>query len=268
MRAIFLGTACNNACVFCAQGDGGARAPAEVDPAGAIALVEAGEGVAFQGGEPTIFAGLAGWIRAADARGAARIVVQTNGRRLAYRAYARALREASARLVLDVSLHGSTAPMHDYHTAVPGSFAQTVQGLRNARAEGIPVGVTTVVTRSSFRHLAEIVRVAHAAGALAIHFAPAEPSGRAATNRARVVPSAEMVAPHLQRAVAEAQRLGLGVQVGDRPTSAAAGELFAGIGEVEPPPAPPPLPPHRRCGQDEGVLLLRPGTDDGGPEQE
>jgi|HubBroStandDraft_6_1064221.scaffolds.fasta_scaffold85656_4 MoaA/NifB/PqqE/SkfB family radical SAM enzyme len=237
MRAILLGMRCNNACVFCAQGDGDARAPAEVDPAGAIAAVEPGESVAFQGGEPTIFAGLAAWIRAADARGAARIVVQTNGRRLAYRAYARALGEASERLVLDVSLHGSTAPMHEYHTGVPGSFAQTVQGLRNARAEGIRAGVTTVVTRSSFRHLAEIVRVAHAAGALAIHFAPAEPSGRAATNRPRIVPEAEMVLPHLQRAVAEAQRLGLGVQVGDRATPSSAGELFAGIGAVEPLPA-------------------------------
>jgi MoaA/NifB/PqqE/SkfB family radical SAM enzyme len=260
MRAIFLGTACNNACVFCAQGGGDARVPAEVDPAAAIAAVTPGDIVAFQGGEPTIYEGLTAWIRAVEARGAARIVVQTNGRRLAYRAYARALGEASSRLVLDVSLHGSTAPMHDYHTAVPGSFAQTVQGLRNARAQGIRVGVTTVVTRSSLRHLAEIVRVAHAAGALAIHFAQAVPSGRAATNRARVVPAAEMVLPHLQRAVAEAQRLGLGVQVGDRPTSAAAGELFAGIGEVEP----PPTDKTKRV----SLPLLRSGTDDGGPEQE
>jgi hypothetical protein len=45
-----------------------------------------------------------------------------------------------------------------------------------------------------------------------------------------------MVMPYLNRAVAEAQRLGLGVQVGDRlladPSGAAAG-LFAGLGEVE-----------------------------------
>jgi len=39
-----------------------------------------------------------------------------------------------------------------------------------------------------------------------------------------------MVAPHLQRAAAEAARLGLQVVIGDAPT-----ELFAGLGEVEPP---------------------------------
>ena len=163
--------------------------------------------------------------------------MQTNGRRLAYRAFARALREASPRLRLDVSLHGATAPMHDWHTGTEGSFAQTVQGLRNARAERIPAGVTVVVTRSNFRHLAEIVRVAHASGAAAIHLAPVEPAGRASRDRARLLPAPEMVAPHLQRAAAEAARLGLQVQIGDAPGRAP--ELFAGLGEVEPPGAGP-----------------------------
>jgi MoaA/NifB/PqqE/SkfB family radical SAM enzyme len=230
MRAITVGLACNNACVFCAQGE--RRMPVG-DVEAALQAIVPGETVAFQGGEPTLRDELPAWIRAAEARGAAGVVVQTNGRRLAYRRYAHALREASARLSLDVSLHGSTAPMHEYLTGVPGSFAQTVQGIRNARAEGIPVGVTVVVTRSSFRHLAEIVRVAHALGAAAVHFAQAEPFGRAARDRARVVPAPEMVLPHLTRAVAEATRLGMGVRVEGR-SARLPGELFAGLGLVEP----------------------------------
>ncbi len=243
MRAITVGFTCNNACVFCAQGERraspgeAARAPREI--AALIAAVQPGETVAFQGGEPTLFEDLPAWIRAAAARGAARVVVQTNGRRLAYRAYARSLAAAASghvALALDVALQGSTVAMHEYHTGAEGSFAQTVQGLRHARAERLPFGVTTVVTRSSFRHLTEILRVAHAAGAVAIHFAPVEAFGRAAAARSRLVPAPEMVMPYLNRAVAEAQRLGLGVQVGDRlladPGGVAAG-LFAGLGEVE-----------------------------------
>src|SRR6185437_11675072 len=139
MRTITLGFACNNACVFCAQGEARHERPAAIGAEVARALDEItpGETVALLGGEPTIFADLPSWIRAADARGAAHIVVQTNGRRLAYRAYARSLREASTKLSLDVSLHGSTPAMHDWHTATPGSFAQTLQGLRNAHAEGV-----------------------------------------------------------------------------------------------------------------------------------
>lgn len=232
MRSITVGFACNNACVFCAQGDLRARA-APIDVAAAITAIEPGDLVCFQGGEPTLLDDLPAWIRAADARGAARVIVQTNGRRLSYKAYARALREASTKLALDVSLPGSTAPMHEYHTSVEGSFAQTVQGLRNARAERIPAGTTTVVTRANFRHLTEIARISHAAGAVAVHFAEARPAGRALRDRARVIPAAEMVAPYLTRAVAEATRLGLAVRAGDR-VSGAAAEIFAGIGAVEP----------------------------------
>lgn len=236
VRVIAVGFACNNACAFCSQGDLRAARPAvpEDEVARAVAAVQPGETVAFVGGEPTLFAGLPAWIRAADARGAGRILVQTNGRRLAYRAFASALREASPRLRLDVSLHGSTAAMHDWHTGTEGSFAQTVQGLRHARAERIPAGVTVVVTRSNFRHLVEIVRVAHASGVGAVHFAPVEPVGRAARDRDRLCPAPEMAAPHLQRAAAEAARLGLVVGA---PGRAGAEVLFAGLGEVEPPAA-------------------------------
>ena len=236
MRVIAVGFACNNACVFCAQGDlRDTSAPTALVDA-QIAAIEEGETIAIVGGEPTIADALPSWIRAAADRGAARVVVQTNGRRLAYRAYARALREASPRVALDVSLHGSTAPMHEYHTGAPGSFAQTIQGLRNARAEGIPLGVTMVITRSNFRHVVEVARIAHAAGAVAIHLAMAAPFGRAARDRTRVIPAPELAGQHQRRAVAEAQRLRLAVMIDGRAVSPAAPlaiEIFGGLGEVE-----------------------------------
>jgi pyruvate-formate lyase-activating enzyme len=248
MRLVALGYSCNNACIFCAQGELRASDTAQDRElrsrilGAAIAAITPGEAVAFVGGEPTIHEDLPAWIAAAHARDAARIVVQTNGRRLAYRAYTRELAAASERLTLDVALHGSTAPMHDYHTSVPGSFQQTVQGLRHARAEGLPAGVTTVITRSNFRHLGEIVRVARACGAAAVHLTIAAPRGRASRDADRVIPAFAMVKPHLDAAIAEAQRLGLSVRC-DAPgalesAGPARGEpsavLFAGIGEVEP----------------------------------
>jgi hypothetical protein len=101
--------------------------------------------------------------------------------------------------------------------------------------ERVPFGVTVVITRSSFRHLAEIARVSHASGAMAIHFATALPFGRAARDRARVIPATDMVAPYLSRAVAEARRLGMAVAIRDRAVTPDAAELFAGLGEVEEP---------------------------------
>jgi MoaA/NifB/PqqE/SkfB family radical SAM enzyme len=235
MRRIGLGFACNNACIFCAQGD--LRAGGEELEEGRVeALIEAvepGEVVAFVGGEPTIHERLPAWIEAAGARGARRVLVQTNARRLAYAAYARALKGASKSLALEVSLHGSTEPMHDYHTSAPGSFKQTLLGLKNARSIGLETAITAVVTRSNFRHLAEIVAVAHSAGARAVRFAVAEPFGRAGRDKDRVIPAWELVKPHLVHAAGEARRLGLGVAVGDRASSPDVLDRFAGIGEVE-----------------------------------
>ncbi len=232
IRLVSLGFGCNNACIFCAQG--GLRAlPAEPPSVDILATLTPGETVAFVGGEPTLSERLPALIREAEARGAARIIVQTNGRRLAYRAYAGELAAASSRLVLDVSLHGSSEAMHEYHTATPGSFKQTAQGIRNARAAGLRPGVTTVVTRSNYRHLHEVVQLAQALGATAQHFALVEPLGRAAEASDRLVPRSELLRPYLNRATAEARRLGMELLVGESAAPPEARLRFAGMGQVE-----------------------------------
>ncbi|AKT36179.1 radical SAM protein [Chondromyces crocatus] len=238
MFVVDLGFACNNACVFCAQGALRAR-PAEAprdedeDMAHRFAALRAGSTVALVGGEPTLDERLPDWIRAAEARGAAQIVVQTNGRRLAYRGYAAALRAASKRLRLEVSVHGSTAPMHDYHTATPGSFGQTVKGLKHAQLEGIEFSATTVVTRSNFRHLVEITRLVGTLGARALQFSPAVPLGNAARVADRVIAAPELVSPHLARAMREAVAMGLQWRVGARDSGPDVAGWFAGLGQAE-----------------------------------
>lgn len=245
MRIVALGVSCNNACVFCAQGELRARegegslTDADIERIDVtLRGVVPGEIVAFAGGEPTLIDRLPSWIRAAHDGGARSILVQTNGRRLAYRSYAAALRDASPRIGLDVSLHGSTEPMHDYHTATPGSFRQTVAGIRNARALGVPPAVTVVVTRSNFRHLSEIADVARSAGASAVRFAPAEPFGSAARAADRVIPAWELVKPRLAEAIVNAKRAGLAVLVGDDGGPPDVCERFVGLGRVEEVPTP------------------------------
>lgn len=239
MRVVALAFACNNACIFCAQGklratSGDPSLDAERAVERAASEVARGETVALVGGEPTLDDRLPSFVRALDAAGAGRIVVQTNGRRLAYRSYARLLREASERLSLEVSIAGSTEAMHDYHTGTPGSFKQTVTGLRNARAEQLPASVSCVVTRSNFRHLADVVRLCHAVSARGLRLALAQPLGAARELRDRVVPAPELVAPYLVIARTEAEKLGLPVTVTttSAPEEGAAG-AFAGLGPVE-----------------------------------
>jgi MoaA/NifB/PqqE/SkfB family radical SAM enzyme len=234
VQLVFVGYRCNNACVFCAQGALRERTP-EADAAEIAAAIEAiapGEAVAFVGGEPTLSEALPDWVRAARERRAGRVVVQTNGRRLAVAGYAESLAEAGVSS-LDVSLVGSTEAMHDYHTNVPGSFRQTVAGLRRARAAGLPFSLNVVITRSNFRHLVEIVRVAQALGAKAVRFATAERLGSARLDAPRVIAPRELVKVELARALELGIALGIGVVVGERSVPPAAADEFAGIGLTE-----------------------------------
>jgi MoaA/NifB/PqqE/SkfB family radical SAM enzyme len=233
-KRVFVGFACDNACVFCAQGSMREHAPSP-DVEAQIAAIEKGDDVFFAGGEPLIHPELVDWIGRAIDRGAARVVVQTNGRKLAGDDLIGKLAAAAKGLLsLDVSLHGSTAAMHDYHTQIDGSFAATTAGLDVAKRAKIPFGVTIVVTRSNFRHLVELAELAAKLGAKAIHFAGAEPFGSALLNEARVVPAPELVIPHLARAASVAHKLGLGVVAASVAEPAASRGLFAGLGVAEP----------------------------------
>lgn len=229
-RRVFLGFECNNRCVVCAQGDLRATA-ATVDIEAAreaLETIEPGDVIAFVGGEPTLVDALPELLARATSLGA-KALLQTNARRLAYPAYTAALAGAAKDLSLDVSLFGSSAAMHDYHTRSPGSFAQAARGLLNARAHGLRTGVTVVVTRSNFRHLVDVVRLVRPLGADAVHFAPLEPVGAASARLLRLTPNEAMVEPHLAAATSEARRLGMTAVTGD-PDTAGLGHRFAGTG--------------------------------------
>ncbi len=212
MLFVRLGALCNNACVFCAQAQERAVGAGPLSEERVAAVISdaasRGEPLAFVGGEPTLHDPLASWIAAARRAGVPRIVLQTNARRLTYASYAREL-QAAGLSAIDVSLLGSSAAMHDYHTGTPGAFSQTVQGMRQARAAGVVVVASCVMTRSNFRHLADIVRVAHAAGASSIRFRFAARAGRVLQAPDRIVPHPALVAPYLKLARTQARRLRL-----------------------------------------------------------
>ena len=227
MNVVEVGFRCNNACVFCAQGGLRTTSPEVAVTDGDLE----GESVAFVGGEPTIYARLADWVRRARNRGASSVLVQTNGRRLSERRYVNELAEAGV-TAFEVSLHGPSEAVHDYHTGVAGSFKQTVAGLRRVRAARIPFSITTVVTRSNFRHVSELVRLVHALGARAMQLSLARDLGAARSVGGRVVPAIEMVRPHLRRAMQVAATVELPLT-----TDGAEGDArgwFAGIGTTEP----------------------------------
>ncbi len=210
MKTVQLDYSCNNRCVFCAQGELRQTRSARARDAIEAELSQGCEGevVAFLGGEPTLRSDLCALAFLANDRGATHVLVQTNGRALARADLAEQLRESGVDR-LDVSLHGSTAPMHDYHTQCAGSFAETVRGIRRAKGSGLEVAVTTVVTRSNYRHVGELVRVVHALGISRARFLPAKPLGMAATRREQILPNPSLAKPYMRAAARTARALGV-----------------------------------------------------------
>jgi len=217
---IHVGFACSNRCVFCAQGDLRLRKSPVSDEQVSEQIerlaTRGARSVAFLGGEPTLHAGLPRWIREACAAGFASVLLQTNGRRLAYPAYVNALRRAGLRQV-EISMAGPRADIHEYHTRAPESFRQSVAGVTGARRAGLTVGLTYVVTRSSFRHLAEMVDQAALLGVQAVHLSCARPRGAALAELSRVVPRFEAMTDCFGRAAETADALGLPLVVSGVP---------------------------------------------------
>lgn len=160
---INLSYRCNNRCRFCAVGD---RARTDGDHLRQIQWTREArqQGVRLldlDGGEPLLYPRLFDIIDAA--RDYDRVTVTTNGRMLAYGALARKL-ASRENLDLLISLHGADESVHDALTRAPGSFRQTLQGIRNAVRFGMNPGVNTTVTADNWRQLPDIASTLTAMG--------------------------------------------------------------------------------------------------------
>lgn len=110
---------------------------------------------------------------------------------------------------IEISLHGNSADMHDYHTASVGSFVTTVRGARALVAQGLALSVTTAVTRANYRHASGIVEVAKALGADAYRLVPARELGPQLGQLGRFPPPPELARRHLKAALRRAKALGM-----------------------------------------------------------
>jgi MoaA/NifB/PqqE/SkfB family radical SAM enzyme len=128
---------CNQACVGCYSAGEGRPS---MQTREALEALRRGrrDGARFLwlgGGEPTLRPDLRGLVVAARSLGYERVKLQTNGMRLAYAEYARALVDAGVTEVA-LSLKGPDAAAHDALTRTERAFALLIEGAKNARAAG------------------------------------------------------------------------------------------------------------------------------------
>lgn len=182
---------CNNKCSFCAVGtrdqyDGDLSRQREHLArwfARGVRLVD------FDGGEPTLHDGLMALVGYARAIGYHRINVTSNGRRLIYPEFARALVGCGLTSLL-ISIHGPDRATHAREVMVLEAFEQTVGGLKNAAAArdalglSVEIGVNITLTLGNYRRLGEVAELALCAGAPWLNVQFLTPFGRATSRSA------------------------------------------------------------------------------------
>jgi radical SAM protein with 4Fe4S-binding SPASM domain len=112
------------------------------------------EKVQFTGGEPTLYPGLMELIEYARSCRYRDIEVFTNATRIK----GNLLRQwASSGVRVALSFYSCDPGTHDTITGRPGSFRQTVQGIRDILTHNIPVRVAIVLMRDNMSHLTDTV---------------------------------------------------------------------------------------------------------------
>lgn len=141
---------CNSRCEWCyvggklAKGDE-ASLPAVNNYILQMAKVGAKECI-FIGGEPTTYPHIIDAVKFATDQGL-NAKIMTNGRKLASKGFLRKLRDAGLKHC-SVSIEGTEA-VHDKITNVPGSFTESISGIRNCLEEGVPVNSISTVGNSN-----------------------------------------------------------------------------------------------------------------------
>lgn len=206
-----VGFACNNRCLFCAQGhkrEGCAHVPFEEMVERLQKGRETSDELVLTGGEPTIHPRLLDVIRRAKELGYRQIQVQTNGRMLGYAKFVDELVAAGA-TEFSPALHGPVAEVHDSLTRAPGSYRQTVAGIRNLRARGLPIITNSVVVKANTVHIPALIELLARLGVSQAQLAFVHPVGTAFELFDEVVPRLSDVVEPIRTARHIARKLGM-----------------------------------------------------------
>ena len=158
-----IGRACNYRCLFCYYKDSllNGQAPSIDDLRRTMRTLRSGgiRAVDITGGEPTLRQDLGDIIRMIkDEFGIQDICVISNGSYLSDGEYAKGLRDVGLTEAL-LSLHGSSARIHDTQTGVTGSFEKVLKSMASAARCGLKVRINIVVTSFNYQDIEQIAEL-------------------------------------------------------------------------------------------------------------
>jgi MoaA/NifB/PqqE/SkfB family radical SAM enzyme len=207
---IKTGFICNNNCRFCAQAHKkpfGNRTTNDIKK-NLLNARKRCASVVITGGEPTIRPDFLDLVRCAKKLGYRIIQIQTNGRMFSSINFCKRTINAGAN-EFSPALHGYCAEQHDFLTRTPGSFLQTINGIKNLKKLKQKVITNTVVSKPNYRDLPKIARLLVNLRVDQFQFAFVHPIGNAEKYFNSIVPSMSLVIPYLKKGLQTGIRAGI-----------------------------------------------------------
>ncbi len=155
-----IGFGCNNRCIHCMlDGIKDIQKPIGMDTFRKVVdAMPRQRGLILSGGEVTIMDNLTDYVSYAKKRGIERIRIQTNARALASPKICKEIVESGVNEFF-VSVYGHDAHLHDAHTATPGSFEETIKGIKNIIECKATLITNTVITSKNTPYLTDITKL-------------------------------------------------------------------------------------------------------------
>ncbi len=204
---------CNNRCLGCfSLGGSEASMTGEEQLRALLSARQRGADCLWLGGgEPTLRPDLLGVVRAARRLDYRRILLQTNGMRLAYPAFARQLFEAGVNTV-SFSIKGATAATHDALAQTPGCHELMLRAFEACREHGVRIEADLLIYRRNTAELKAMVERYAELGAehFKVWLFTAAAGDTGGEDLKAEVPQIREVMPHLMAAM----DLGLGPREG------------------------------------------------------
>jgi len=162
---------CNLRCIHCRASATELSSPGDLNTRSALGIIDqiaeaANPILVLSGGEPLYRSDIFQLARYATDKGL-RVALATNGT-LVTKEVARMIVDSGVKRV-SISLDGADALTHDSFRGIPGAFDAAVYGLRNLKALGMSVQINMTIARHNARQLPQVLELAKALGADALH---------------------------------------------------------------------------------------------------
>jgi His-Xaa-Ser system radical SAM maturase HxsC len=171
----------------------------------------------LSGGEPTLRKDILSIIRMTR-RDLPRteLCVLTNGRMFYYADFAKKFVESGVDSIA-IPLHGHNSKLHDRITRTPGSFKQTVQGIKNLLpySNKVRIDIRVVIHKLNYKQLPEICQfiTEEFRGIYQVVLFPIDIIGTANINRKKLIVKITSVTPYLEKGIEILEKNGFKFQL-------------------------------------------------------